>query len=87
MCYLIAVPKVIITQKCYYDYCYSFINLQRFLKNTQHIKTFFSQKYRSLHFKLEYKKCIQIIMLQIKCDDYGLLLLSHFSRARLCATP
>ena len=31
----------------------------------------FPRKLRSLCFKLEYKTCIQIIMLQIKSDDYG----------------
>ena len=35
------------------------------------LNPFFPRKLRSLCFKLEYKTCIQIIMLQIKSDDYG----------------
>ena len=53
-------PKVIITQKFYYDCSYSFIHSQRSLENMC-IKLFFPKKYRSLQIKLEYNTCMELL--------------------------
>ena len=53
-------PKVISTQKFYYDCSYSFINSQISLKK-MYIKLFFPKKYRSLQIKLEYNTCMELL--------------------------